>query len=157
MPHDSLTIRIAGLQDLQAVVGLHAEDELGGHDDGWSEETRPVYEAALARLSPATGHTLYVAEAGGRIVGTFILSLLPGLTDRGMLHAELRSVQVLAAVRSQGYGSLMLALAEEAARAAGAGMIELTSNIRRTDAHRFYERNGYARSHAGFKKRLSPV
>ena len=48
----------------------------------------------------------------------------------------------------------MVAFAEERARALGAATLELTSNKRRTDAHRFYERLGYARSHEGFKKVL---
>ena len=48
----------------------------------------------------------------------------------------------------------MVAEAERLAREAGAAVLELTSNLRRVDAHRFYEREGFARSHAGFKKRL---
>jgi hypothetical protein len=48
----------------------------------------------------------------------------------------------------------MVAFAEERARGMGAASLELTSNKRRVDAHRFYERLGYARSHEGFKKRL---
>jgi hypothetical protein len=30
-------------------------------------------------------------------------------------------------------------------------MVQLTSNKKRTDAHRFYERLGFSRSHEGFK------
>jgi GNAT superfamily N-acetyltransferase len=43
---------------------------------------------------------------------------------------------------------------EDYARGHGASQIELTSNNTRLDAHRFYERNGFAKSHAGFKKKL---
>ena len=40
------------------------------------------------------------------------------------------------------------------ARRAGAAAMELTSNKKRLDAHRFYERLGFSRSHDGFKKIL---
>jgi GNAT superfamily N-acetyltransferase len=156
MDASSLTVRPAEAEDLPAVIALHAADALGGHGDVWSAETRADYQAAFARLRASHGHTLYVAEDAGRVVGTFILSILPGLTERGMTLAELRSVQVAAAERSRGLGSRMVELAEDLAREAGAGRMELTSNLKRIDAHRFYERNGYVRSHAGFKKKLSP-
>jgi GNAT superfamily N-acetyltransferase len=63
-------------------------------------------------------------------------------------------VKVSAALRSQGIGARMMAFAEEAARAGGARTMELTSNKRRGDAHRFYERLGFSKSHEGFKKSL---
>lgn len=40
------------------------------------------------------------------------------------------------------------------ARLRGARRVQLTSNVSRVDAHRFYERLGFARSHAGFKLKL---
>ena len=36
----------------------------------------------------------------------------------------------------------------------GLRLVQLTSNARRTDAHRFYERLGFIRSHFGFKYKL---
>jgi hypothetical protein len=36
----------------------------------------------------------------------------------------------------------------------GAELVELTSNKQRRDAHRFYERLGFERSHEGFKMML---
>lgn len=148
------SVRLAQAKDLEAIIRLYEADGLGGYGDAWSPATEPTYRAAFARLSQTPGHALYVAEREGVIVGTFILSLLPGLTRQGELHAELRSVQVAPTQRSQGVGRLMVAEAERLAREAGAAVLELTSNLRRVDAHRFYEREGFARSHAGFKKRL---
>lgn len=147
-------IRDARPDDLPAVVGLHAADAVGGHGDVWTEETRPLYEAAFRRLVDHPDHAVFVAEHEGAVVGSFILSILPGLTGRGAVHAELRSVQVRAELRSLGIGARMVAHAEAEARRRGASVIELTSNLKRLDAHRFYERLGYAKSHAGFKKRL---
>ena len=37
------------------------------------------------------------------------------------------------------------------ARERGARMVQLTSDARRADAHRFYERLGFEPSHVGFK------
>lgn len=44
--------------------------------------------------------------------------------------------------------------AVEAARAKGCALVQLTSNKKRTDAHRFYERIGFSKSHDGFKRYL---
>jgi GNAT superfamily N-acetyltransferase len=152
MASPDLLIRPAGKADLPAVATIYAADQLGGHGDRWDEATRPAYEAAFDRLVAHGGQRLCVAERGGRVIGTFILAILPGLSGIGELHAELRAVHVAPGERSGGVGAAMVAEAERLARAAGAAGMELTSNLKRVDAHRFYERQGYLRSHAGFKK-----
>lgn len=152
---DAVAIRLATAEDLPAVVGLHAADAAGAHGDAWTPDAAPDYRAAFAAIAAHPDHALYVAEHGGAVVGTFLLSVLPGLTGRGLLHAQLRAVQVRADLRSLGIGARMVAFAEREARARGAGVMELMSNLARVDAHRFYAREGYARSHAGFKKRLA--
>jgi GNAT superfamily N-acetyltransferase len=88
------------------------------------------------------------------VVGTFQLTFIPNLTGRGALRVKVESVKVGEALRSRGIGAQMMAFAEEIARARGARLLELTSNGTRLDAHRFYERLGYERSHFGFKKKL---
>ncbi len=66
----------------------------------------------------------------------------------------LEAVQVRADRRGQGIGEAMVLEAERLARAAGASCLRLTSNRARADAHRFYERLGFDRSHYGFKRPL---
>jgi PhnO protein len=51
-------------------------------------------------------------------------------------------------------GSQLLAWAEEVARQAGAELTELSTSVKRTDAHRFYVREGYTQSHFRFTKPL---
>jgi GNAT superfamily N-acetyltransferase len=150
----ALLIREARASDLEAIIRLHEEDSLGTHGDMWSPETRPAYEAALAAIERSPENSLFVALEGDEVVGTFQLTFIPNLTGRGALRVKVESVKVKAARRSGGIGAQMMAFAEEHARTHGAAMLELTSNKTRTDAHRFYERLGFSRSHEGFKKKL---
>ncbi|MFC4171656.1 GNAT family N-acetyltransferase [Microvirga sp. GCM10011540] len=149
-----LLIRQAGEEDLEAIIRLHEEDELGSHGDAWTPENRPAYEAAFAAIAESSDNELFVAVSGDEVVGTFQLTFIPNLTGRGALRVKVESVKVKAARRSGGIGAKMMAFAERYARTRGAAMLELSSNKTRTDAHRFYERLGFARSHEGFKKKL---
>lgn len=150
----SLSIREAGAADLEAIIRLHEEDSLGSHGDAWLPETKAAYEAAFAAIARSPENQLFVACDGERVVGTFQLTFIPNLTGRGALRVKVESVKVASARRSQGIGAEMMAHAEAVARARGARLLELTSNGRRADAHRFYERIGYEQSHKGFKKLL---
>jgi GNAT superfamily N-acetyltransferase len=149
-----LVIREARADDLEAIIRLHEEDELGAHGDAWTAESRPAYEAAFAAIQQSPANQLFVAERDAQVIGTFQLTFIPNLTGRGALRVKVESVKVRSSLRSQGIGARMMAFAEQTARARGARLLELSSNKTRTDAHRFYERIGFARSHEGFKKKL---
>lgn len=150
----ALSIREAQAGNLEAIIRLHEEDELGSHGDVWSSETRPAYEAAFAAIQRSPENKLFVVVDGNEVVGTFQLTFIPSLTGRGAMRVKVESVKVKAARRSGGIGAQMMAFAEDYARTHGAAAMELTSNKTRKDAHRFYERLGFARSHEGFKKKL---
>ena len=149
-----VVIREARAEDLEGIVRLHEADALGQHGDRWSPENRHAYAAAFAAIGESRDNILYVAQRDGRVVGTFQLTFIPSLTGHGSLRARVGSVQVAEALRSQGIGARMMAQAAEVARARGARSIELASNKTRVDAHRFYERLGFTRSHEGFRKGL---
>ena len=151
----ALQFREARAEDLEAIIRLHEEDELGAHGDVWSPETRPAYEAAFTAIAKSPENMLFVAADGDEVVGTFQLTFIPNLTGRGALRVKVESVKVKAACRSGGIGAKMMAYAEEVARSRGAAAMELTSNKVRKDAHRFYERLGFTRSHEGFKKNVT--
>ncbi|WP_138898373.1 GNAT family N-acetyltransferase, partial [Streptomyces chryseus] len=56
--------------------------------------------------------------------------------------------------RGAGIGRELVGRAVERARARGCALVQLTSDKRRTGAHRFYASLGFARSHDGFKLAL---
>lgn len=147
----TVTIERATDADLAAIVAILAADDVGGHGDTTAPEALPAYRRAFAAILADPRIGFFVARRDGEVVGTLQLVLVPCLAERGTTRAVLETVQVRPDVRSGGIGAALVRHAVDAARAAGAGMVELTSNKRRLDAHRFYERLGFARSHEGFK------
>lgn len=148
----SATFREAREADLPAVVRLLTDDPLGAGRERAPDD--PAYARAFAAMRAQDGNRLYVAERDGEILGCLQLVLIPGLSHAGTLRAEIEGVRVAPARRGAGLGAAFARFAVEEARRAGAGLVQLTSNLARPDAHRFWEAQGFARSHAGFKKAL---
>ncbi len=122
-----------------------------GQETGNVEDYREAFEAMLA----APEMDVYVALGPeGDVLGTYQIHFLKGLAFQGRSRVELESVHTRADLRGQGIGARMMEHAEALAREAGAGLIQLTSNKVREDAHRFYDRLGFSASHLGFKKML---
>eukprot|EP01037_Dinobryon_pediforme_P021470 gene21470-22342_t len=129
-------------------------DAVGGHGDRLTEQSLPIYLAAFDAIDASPSDKLFVAEVDGVVVGTYQFTLCRTLVHHGRLRAMVEAVHVAGAQRGQGIGAAMMRHAQSIAREAGAGVLELTSNKQRHDAHRFYERLGFRRSHDGFKLAL---
>jgi GNAT superfamily N-acetyltransferase len=84
---------------------------------------------------------VFVADRGGRLVG-FCTAYLELNSVRFGRRCWVEDLAVDPAHRSQGIGARLLAAAREWAREGGATHLELDSAESRTDAHRFYEREG---------------
>jgi len=106
---------------------------------------------AFAAIEGDPNNQVYVAERQGRVVGTFQLTFIRQLSYGGCLVAQVESVHVHSSQRSHGIGRVMMEYAIAEARRRGALRIQLTSNVRRTRAHEFYERLGFRASHKGMK------
>ena len=144
-------LREATAADVPAVVALLADDPLGAGRE--SADLAP-YRAAFAAVDADPAHLLVVAEDDGAVVGTLQLSFLPGLSRGGALRAQVEGVRVAAARRGTGLGAAMLRWVAGESRRRGAALVQLTTDTRRVDAHRFYERLGYVPSHVGMKLSL---
>ncbi|MCE6077580.1 GNAT family N-acetyltransferase [Agrobacterium vitis] len=149
-----LTIRPAQETDIVAVVALFAADDLGGHGDTTDPDALPDYLAAFQRIAASSNEILYVAERDGAVVGTFQTMVTTTLTGRGSSSMIVEAVQTRADCRGQGIGAQMIEFCLERAREQGLRQVQLTSNAMRLDAHRFYERLGFKKSHFGFKFKL---
>ena len=146
-----LTYRDATPADLPFIIALIVEDSVVAIDDDPADAASPAYVDALAAITADPNQEMLIAERDGVPVGCFQLSYLPGLMRRGMWRGQIEVVHIAAAHRNAGLGSEMMRWAVERCRARRCGMVQLTSNKKRLDAHRFYERLGFAKTHEGFK------
>ncbi|MER6197878.1 GNAT family N-acetyltransferase [Streptomyces sp. NPDC001586] len=129
-----------------------ADDPLGATRE--SPEDLTPYRAALRRLAGDPNQHLVVAVRADRVVGTLQLTIVPGLSRKGATRSIIEGVRVHADERGGGLGTRFIEWAVEKSRAEGCTLVQLTSDVTRTDAHRFYERLGFTASHVGFKLQL---
>jgi GNAT superfamily N-acetyltransferase len=148
----SFILRRAVRDDLEALVALIAADALRANDDSSAPEHLARYERAFAAIDADPAQTLVAVETSdGSVVGTMQLTLIPGLSRGGASRMQVEAVRIADGLRGMGLGSAMIRWAIDDARARGAALVQLTSDARRTDARRFYERLGFEASHVGFK------
>ena len=138
-------IREARPKDSAALAGLIAA--LG------YEVTEADVRRRLARLRNAGRPTL-VATLGEAIVGCLTLSMMEVL-HRPRPVGRISMLVVSEEQRGAGIGTDLVAAAEAWFARAGCGLVEVTSNVKRSRAHAFYERLGYERTSYRFAKAVA--
>ena len=145
-------IRPATRDDLPRVVELIRGGALdGGAGDDASTELSAVYYESFEEIEADPNNAIMVAEHDGRVVGTFQFTVIPQIQRRAGRVAQVESVHVAAEMRGRRIGEAMMRWAIDEARRRGCDRIQLTSNVARKDAHRFYQRLGFEASHVGMK------
>ncbi|MRU14813.1 GNAT family N-acetyltransferase [Roseovarius sp. A21] len=147
-----IRFREATRDDVAAVVGLLADDMLGQGRE--ASDLAPYMAAFDAMQAEGNNRVIVGEEEGGRIVATYQLTFISGLSLLAARRAQVESVRIASDIRGQGLGHRMFADVEARARAAGCRLIQLTMNATRTDSRRFYEGLGFEASHIGFKRYL---
>jgi GNAT superfamily N-acetyltransferase len=147
-----LIVRAATASDLPAVLALLREDSMHYFDEPHDVTDRQ--RAAFEEVSADPNQELLVGELDGRVVATAQVTWMRMLAADGGLYCQVEAVRTAADLRGRGIGAALMAHVEDEARRRGAARIQLTSNRKRTDAHRFYARLGFETSHVGMKKYL---
>ncbi|WP_299865163.1 GNAT family N-acetyltransferase [uncultured Roseobacter sp.] len=147
----TVTFRPAERGEVAAIVALLQDDMLGSAREGSDLET---YLAAFDRMTTEGGNQLIVGIDGNRVVATYQLTFISGLSLRAARRAQIESVRVSSNLRGQGIGHKMIEDAVQRAKAAGCSLIQLTMNKSRTDSARFYGDLGFTPSHIGYKRNL---
>lgn len=150
----NVQFKLATRGDLLAIVQMLVEDELGAQRERFEIPLPQAYSDAFEAIDRDPNHELVVAEVDGEVIGTLQLIFLPSISYQGGTRAQVESVRVVGRLRGQGFGAEMMKWALERARQHGCHLMQLTTHKSRTDAHRFYEGLGFAKSHIGMKINL---
>ena len=146
-----MILRAATEADIGAIARLLADDGLGR---GREAPGDPAYASAFKAMSAQPGNVYLVAEIEGAVVGCLQFTVIHGLSRKGASRAQIEGVRVHADHRGQGIGEALFEAAFARARAAGCTLVQFTTDRKRTDALRFYERLGFVATHWGMKRVL---
>jgi GNAT superfamily N-acetyltransferase len=142
----TITIRQASTIDLPDVLVLYAQP---GLDDGKVLSEDDAVKVFI-HFTDYPNYRLFVALDGQTIVGSYALLIMHNLAHCGTPSAIAEDVVVAHHRHGQGIGRQMMAHAIEQAHHAGCYKLALSSNLKRKDAHAFYESLGFAQHGLSF-------
>lgn len=147
MASSPIAIRDAIIEDAAVIAVLLGELGYPSQPDG--------VRTRLARLLVGEGSRVFVAEREAKVLGVLGLHRMPVLTSLSDI-AMIIALVVAERDRRSGVGRLLIARAEDEARAWQCGRIMVTSAERRADAHAFYQHLGYEYTGRRFAKVIGP-
>ncbi|MGO4729073.1 GNAT family N-acetyltransferase [Paenibacillus sp. 2KB_22] len=118
---------------------------------GMSNVNIANFRVTMEDMNKAGNYKTFVALIDNDVVGfvTMVQSLSVGVPI-GYLHIQ--GLAVKRTVQNRGIGTKLLRQTENYAKERGISSIILCSGMKRTDAHAFYEHNGYDRDSYCFDK-----
>jgi GNAT superfamily N-acetyltransferase len=149
-----LIFRRATEADVPAIVQMLADDMLGASREALGAENLPQYLDAFRVIDSDPNQFLLVVDDGTAIVGTLQLTFIAGLARGGLKRGLVEAVRVAGDRRGEKIGEAMFAWVLDKCRHEQCGIVQLTTDKSRTDAHRFYDRLGFEPSHIGYKMML---
>lgn len=149
-----IRFRRATREDLESIVSLLAADELGkGREDPTLPLAQPYLDAFTA-IEADNNQLLSVATDDTQVVGTLMLTFIPGLSRFGAWRGQIEAVRIANTHRGARLGEQFFEWAIAQCRERDCSLIQLTTDKTRNDAHRFYDKLGFTASHEGYKLNL---
>ena len=141
-----MIIREALEADLPSIMALYGQPDF---DNGVVADLAGAQEF-LAVIGRYPDYRIYVAEAAIGVIGVYSLLIMDKLAHKRTPSAILEDIVVATSRQRQGVGKALVAHAMDMARSKGCYKLVLSSNARRTDAHRFYDQLGFQRHGVSF-------
>ena len=145
-----ITLRPVGEDELPLLAEILAELD----DDAPPPLERIRATREVMRRHP--DYECYFAESDDEIVGTLSMIVFPVLAHALASEAIVEAVVIRPAHRGRGHGRGMIRAAMALAASKGAYKLALSSNLRRLDAHRFYDGMGFTRHGYSFSIETPP-
>ena len=146
----SLCIREALETDLPEILSLYVAAGIGG------DQTFSPAEASsqLRKFRSYPSLRVFVATLQNCIVGTYELLIMDNLAKRGRCSGIVEDVAVHPQHQGHGLGRAMMQHALDECRIAECYKLTLSSNLKREDAHSFYDAFGFKRHGYSFQIEL---
>ncbi|MDF1760463.1 MAG: GNAT family N-acetyltransferase [Coxiellaceae bacterium] len=141
-------------QDVEAIVSMLADDDLGSTRENYQLPLPESYLKAFDRIATNPNSHLIVAKSDEQVIAVAQIDFITYLTYQGGTRAQIEGVRVHKDFRSHGVGQQLFQHLIDLAKNHGCHMVQLTTNKQRPDAYRFYESFGFVNSHEGFKLSL---
>ncbi|HAN76047.1 MAG TPA: GNAT family N-acetyltransferase [Planktothrix sp. UBA8407] len=110
-------------------------------------------EQIFEQIQEFPNYNIYIAWLNSKPVGTFSLLFIPMILHNSK-SAIIDAVVVASTYRNQGIGKAMIQEALKLSREAGCYKAMLSSNLKRTAAHQFYESLGFKQQGWSFSLEL---
>ncbi len=145
----NIQIRQATKADLPAILNLYATVL----DKG---EVLSIEQAEIlfAKMAVYPNYKVYVAENEAGIIGTFALLIMDNLAHVGTPSGVVEDVVVADEVQGKGIGKAMMNFAMERCKEVGCYKLVLSSNLKRHEAHAFYESLAFEKHGFSFRVNL---
>src|SRR5699024_4374795 len=146
-----MIIRKAYIKDLPDIVRMLADDEFGSQREKYEDPLPEEYYQAFNAIDSQIGNQILIATENQVVISCRQLTIIPGLARQGMKRAKIEGARVDGKERGKGTGEALLKKAIAIAESEACGLVQLTTDKQRNDAHRFYEQLGFTASHEGMK------
>ncbi len=147
-----MKFRKAIKEDIPKLVEMIADDALGQTRENFQDPLPSVYYEAFQKIdSDPNQELIVIQETDGSIIGTLQLSFIQYLTYQGGIRAQIEAVRIHKDKRGEGLGETLFKWAIERAKDRNAHLIQLTTDKKRPEALKFYEKLGFKASHEGMK------
>jgi diamine N-acetyltransferase len=153
----SVTIRVARVEDMAALVELHREVHelhLASRPDQFKPTRDEEIEAKFRKQLDASDTKVWVAERDGQLVGHAVAihyQRAEGPNCPARQWWDVDQIGVASAHRRSGIGRALLQTVVDAASATGIQQIELNSWAFNRDAHAAFESFGFAPKYIRFE------
>ncbi len=146
----NVTVREASKNDLQQIIALLSELSTKDEHNITLEKAGAIFQ----RMDKYPFFKVYIAVFNEQIVGAFELLVMDNLAHSGLPFAIIEDVVVAGEHQRQGIGKAMMHYAMNVCREMGCYKVTLSSNLKRKDAHRFYESLGFQKHGFSFYAQL---
>ncbi len=129
-----INIREAHIEDLYNVLKLY-----GSVLDKGEILSLDQAEILFRKMQTYPNYKVYIAENESEVIGTFALLIMDNLAHQGTPSSVVEDVAVQTDLQGKGIGKMMMEFAMQKCQEAGCYKLVLSSNLRRKEAHTFYE------------------